>query len=59
MLNQDTFFHVHEVSDETEADSHVHIMYKGQGTLSDVILTKGLTIQQFEDVRNSLILSIN
>ncbi len=52
MLNQNTFFHVHEISDEIESDSHVHIMYKGQGSHSDVILTKGLTFEQFEEVNN-------
>jgi len=51
MLNQDTFFHVHEIPDAAESDSHVHLMYKGQGSLSDVILTKGLTFEQFEEVR--------
>ena len=46
MLNQQTFFSIHELNDDFDTPSAVHVIYGDHGDSEDVIDTAGLSSGQ-------------
>lgn len=49
LLNQNTFFVIHRLGNQTNADSAVHIVYGDVDDTTEEIITTGLTFDQFEE----------